>query len=280
MLTLNNVSFGYRKDPVINNFSLSLENGTICGLLGPNGAGKTTLLYLISGLLKADKGSLTYNGLTPINRDVEFLSDIFIVPEEISLPSCSLKNYIDVNSKFYPNFSMDDMREHLTTFELPDDIHLGRLSMGQKKKVFISFALACNTSLLLLDEPTNGLDIPGKRLFRQALIKSMSDEKTVIISTHQVYDIDKVIDHIVIAHQHGVLLNQSTRAVAQKLAFNFTTDRERIAGATLALEAPGGYNIVEPLTDPDLETDINLETLFELSIKNPQLINSLFPQEK
>jgi ABC-2 type transport system ATP-binding protein len=280
MLTIDNISFGYRKDPVISDFSLSLEKGTICGLLGPNGTGKTTLLYLISGLLKADKGTVNYNGFTPLKRDVEFLSDIFIVPEEFRLPSCTLKDYVDVNSKFYPNFSMEDMREYLTTFELPDDIHLGRLSMGQKKKVFISFALACNTSLLLLDEPTNGLDIPGKRLFRQALVKSMSDEKTVIISTHQVYDIDKVIDHIVIAYQHGVLLNESTRDVAQKLAFSFTTDRERIAAATLALEAPGGYNIVEPLTDPEMETDINLETLFELSIKNPQLIASLFPQNK
>ncbi|MDE6772721.1 MAG: ATP-binding cassette domain-containing protein, partial [Muribaculaceae bacterium] len=210
-----------------------------------------------------------------IQRNVEFLRDVFIVPEEFYLPNVTLGEYVKVNSPFYPNFSLTDLKRHLETFELSDDVHLGQLSMGQKKRVFISFALACNTSLLILDEPTNGLDIPGKRLFRKAILNGMTDEKTIIISTHQVYDVEKIIDHVVITDTDGVILDTSVIDITSKLAFSYTTDRNRIAGAILALDAPGGANIIE-LSDGHDETDVNLESLFELSRQRKDLINSIF----
>ena len=99
------------------------------------------------------------------------------------------------------------------------DINLGSLSMGQKKKVFMSFALATNTSLLLMDEPTNGLDIPGKSQFRKFIASGMSDDKTIVISTHQVRDIDKVLDHVLIMDESRVLLDESTSSICEKLFF-------------------------------------------------------------
>ena len=147
--------------------------------------------------------------------------------------------------------------------------------MALKTRVFISFALACNTSLILLDEPTNGLDIPGKRLFRKAVLKSMNDDRTVLISTHQVYDVERIIDHVVITDTDGVLLNASVGEITSKLAFSFTIDRNRAETALMALDAPGGINVVEPAR-PDSETDINLESLFELTRQNPEAINRLF----
>lgn len=278
MLTIDNLTYSYGKSkkPVLKDYSLSIEPGSICGLLGRNGAGKSTLLYLITGLLKPQSGSIIYKGLTPWNRQVDFLNDVFIVPEEFYLPNVKLTEYVNTLSPFYPNFSMTDLEKHLETFEMTPDVHLGQLSMGQKKRVFISFALACNTSLLILDEPTNGLDIPGKRLFRKAVLNGMSDDRTVIISTHQVYDVEKIIDHVVITDSDGVLLNAKMFDISNKLKFSFTTDRNRAANALVALDAPGGSNIVE-ISDGNDETEINLETLFELTREKPEIMSRLFP---
>lgn len=280
MLEINDITYSYskRKNPVVKNYSLSILPGTICGLLGRNGAGKSTLLYLITGLLKPQQGSINYNGFTPWNRQVDFLNDVFIVPEEFFLPNVKLSEFVKTMTPFYPKFRMDDLEKHLYTFEMTPDVHLGQLSMGQKKRVFISFALACNTSLLILDEPTNGLDIPGKRLFRKAVLNGMTDDRTIIISTHQVYDVEKIIDHVVITDTDGVLLDSKMFDISNKLKFSFTTDRNRASEALVALDAPGGANIVE-LSDGDEETEINLETLFELTRQNPEIITRLFPND-
>lgn len=278
MLSIDNISFSYRKNqpPVLKDFSLTIQKGTICGLLGKNGAGKSTLLYLVAGLLRPMTGSVSFNSFKPWNRNVEFLQDVFIVPEEFELPNVTLKEYLNTTTPFYPNFSMSDLERHLATFELSPEVHLGQLSMGQKKRVLVSCALACNTSLLLLDEPTNGLDIPGKRLFRKAVLNGMTDDKTIIISTHQVYDVEKILDHVVITDTTGVLLNASVLDITSRLKFRYTPDRGETQKALLALDAPGGFNIIEIKGDDESETDINLESLFELATSDPNLLNNIF----
>lgn len=277
MLTVSNLTYSYgrKSRPVLENYSLTLEQGTINGLLGRNGAGKSTLLYLLTGLLKPQSGVIDYNGYTPWNRDVAFLNDVFLVPEEFSLPDVKLAEFVNVSAPFYPKFSISDLYRHLETFELSSEVHLGKLSMGQKKRVFISFALACNSSLLILDEPTNGLDIPGKRLFRKALLNSMTDERIVIVSTHQVYDVEKILDHIIITDTEGVLLDASITEITSRLSFKFTTDNRHAEEALIALDAPGGFNIVELNTVAE-ETDINLESLFEFTRQQPNMVNKIF----
>lgn len=265
MLTIKNLVYGYtRRNRIIQDLSLQIAPGTVCGLLGRNGAGKTTLLYLICGLLKPHSGTIRFKGFTPFERKTSFLDDVFIVPEEFSLPPVTLGEYISTNACFYPKFDLEAMENYLSIFELSMDINLGKLSMGQKKKAFISFAMACNTSLLILDEPTNGLDISAKRNFRKALASCMSDEKSILISTHQVYDIDKILDHVIIIDRSGIKMNASTSEIASRYKFSFTTDRQRAGQAIVSLEVPGGFNIAEPLEDPTEETEVNLETLFEM----------------
>ena len=163
MIKAENLSFIYPKSKrmVLHDFSFSLEAGRVYGLLGRNGAGKSTLLYLIAGLLTPKKGKIVFHDINVRSRLPMTLQDMFLVPEEFELPSIPLKKYIELNAPFYPNFSKEDMHKYLHCFEMDMDVNLGALSMGQKKKVFMSFALATNTSLLLMDEPTNGLDIPG-----------------------------------------------------------------------------------------------------------------------
>lgn len=276
MLKIDNISFGYRRNKsIIRNFNMTLQPGTVCGLLGKNGAGKSTLLYLICGLLKPDSGSIDFKGHNPIKHEVAFLEDVMIVPEEFSLPNMKLADYVRVNAPFYPNFNQSDMNDYLYMFDLDPEAHLGKCSMGQKKKAIISFALACNTSLLILDEPTNGLDISAKRAFRKAVAKNMTDEKCIIISTHQVLDVEKILDHVCIIDNNGVLLNTSMFEVSKHLSFRVTNDRELIENALMSFDAPGGASIVERAT-PDKETDVNLEMLFEFVESNRDLVKQIF----
>lgn len=280
MIAFKDVYFSYRRNvPVLSNLSLQIEPGTVCGLLGRNGVGKSTMLYLTAGLLRPRSGQVLCNGYIPSDRQVNFLNDIFIVPEEFDLPPITLDEYVRINSVFYPKFNLDLMHSILGIFALPGNINLGALSLGQKKKAFLSFALACNTSILLLDEPTNGLDITAKRMFRAAITAAMTDDKTIIISTHQVYDVENILDHVVIADNNRILLNRPMIDIQTKLRFGYTQDPEQAKRALFSIPMPGGFNVVEFLDDPDRETEVNLETLFELTNSNPDLINQLFVEK-
>lgn len=280
MIAFKDVCFSYRRNiPVLSNLSLQIEPGTVCGLLGRNGVGKSTMLYLTAGLLRPRSGQVLCNGYIPSDRQVNFLNDIFIVPEEFDLPPITLDEYVRINSVFYPKFNLDLMHSILEIFALPGNINLGALSLGQKKKAFLSFALACNTSILLLDEPTNGLDITAKRMFRAAITAAMTDDKTIIISTHQVYDVENIMDHVVIADNNRILLNRPMIDIQTKLRFGYTQDPEQAKRALFSIPMPGGFNVVEFLDDPDRETEVNLETLFELTNSNPDLINQLFVEK-
>lgn len=208
MLTIQNLTFGYRKGhPVLSDFSLDFKAGGIYGLLGKNGMGKSTLLYLMMGLLRPQGGQVLYNGRPTQDRCPETLQDFFIVPEEFDLPATSLRRYVSVIKPFYPRFSDELLERCLQGFEMTPDLDLGSLSMGEKKKVYLCVALAANTRVLLLDEPTNGLDIPSKSQFRKVVVTGMSEDKTLIVSTHQVHDVERLLDHVVIVDRNRVLLD-------------------------------------------------------------------------
>ena len=209
MINIQNVTFGYRShQEVLDDFSLKFAKNGIYGLLGKNGTGKSTLLYLMMGLLRPQKGSVTIDGVSASLRRPEVLEEMFLVPEEYDLPRISLKKYVKSIKPFYPRFSDELLEKSLANFEMTSDINLGSLSMGQKKKVYMSIALAANTRYLLLDEPTNGLDILSKSQFRKAVIEGMNDEKTIIVSTHQVHDVERLLDQVCIIERNKVLLNQ------------------------------------------------------------------------
>ena len=277
MIKVENLSFTYPKSKhmVLHDFSFSLEAGRVYGLLGRNGAGKSTLLYLMTGLLTPKKGKIMYHDINVRSRLPMTLQDMFLVPEEFELPSISLKKYIDLNAPFYPNFSKEDMYKYLHCFEMDMDVNLGALSMGQKKKVFMSFALATNTSLLLMDEPTNGLDIPGKSQFRKFMALGMTDNKTIVISTHQIRDIDKMLDSVMIMDESRVLLNESTVHICEKLCFKESDDRSLIDKALFAVPSLHGNSLLL-LNEHNEDSDINIELLFNAILAQPQKIANLF----
>ena len=277
MITVENLSFLYRKSKraVLHDFSLSLEKGRVYGLLGKNGAGKSTLLYLMSGLLTPKSGKVVYHDVDVRRRLPITLQDMFLVPEEFDLPPVSLISYIELNSPFYPRFSKEDMVKYLHYFEMDINIDLGALSMGQKKKVFMSFALATNTSLLLMDEPTNGLDIPGKSQFRKFIASGMTDDKTILISTHQVRDIDKVHDHVLIMDNSRVLLNESTMSICDKLFFTESENRELLQSSLFSTPSIQGNFLLLP-NESGEDSEINLELLFNATLAVPERISALF----
>lgn len=221
MLKIENVTYGYNAmHHVLENFSLSYEEPGIYGLLGKNGTGKSTLLYLIMGLLRPKQGQITFDGTDTQLRSPEALKEMFIVPEEYNLPSIQLPDYVKVLKPFYPHFDEQLMVRLLELFEMTNvngatldsngipQINLGALSMGQKKKIYMCIALAARTKLLLMDEPTNGLDIPSKSQFRKVVAQGMREDQIVVISTHQVRDVETLLDHVTIIEQNAVLLNE------------------------------------------------------------------------
>lgn len=209
MISIQNVKFGYRShQEVLDDFSLDFAKSGIYGLLGKNGTGKSTLLYLMMGLLRPQKGSVAIDGVSASLRRPEVLQEMFLVPEEYDLPRISLKKYVKSIKPFYPRFSEELLEKSLANFEMTSDIDLGSLSMGQKKKVYMSLALATNTRYLLMDEPTNGLDILSKSQFRKVVIEGMTEDKTIIISTHQVHDVERLLDYVCIIERNKVLLNE------------------------------------------------------------------------
>lgn len=277
MIKINSVSFSYgrRKEPVLEDFSLDIANGGVYGLLGPNGVGKSTLLYLMTGLLTPGKGECLVDGDNVRRRHPSTISQIFLVPEEFDFPSIPMSEYVRLHSVFYPNFSVEELGANLEAFELEREINLGALSMGQRKKALMAFALACNTPIVLMDEPTNGLDIPGKATFRRLIAGKASANRIFIISTHQVRDVDSLLDHILIMNRRRVLLDAPVDLIQRKLKFETTTDPALIAGAFHSVPSIGGSNIVIA-NDDDCETRLNLEVLFDFAFASPQTLSSIF----
>ena len=262
MLKINDLAFSYSGNSckVFNDFSLKFEKGAVYGLLGKNGTGKSTLLYLITGLLHPQQGTVLFKDEEVRRRLPSTLSDMFIVPEEFELPSMTMKQYVKLNAPFYPNFSEEQLKKNLALFDFDENIHLGNLSMGQKKKAYMCFALAANTSLLVMDEPTNGLDIPSKSEFRRLIASNMTDEKTIIISTHQVRDIDSLLDHIVIIDQSSVLLNASNADICRRLLFTELPMSEPTDGALFVQPSVAGNSVILP-NAYDEESRMNLVLL-------------------
>lgn len=263
MLSFSNVSFTYgrRGKEVLSGLSLDFEENGIYGILGKNGTGKSTMLYLAAGLLRPKGGNVTAEGVPTQSRRPETLREIFLVPEEFDLPEVSLRTYVQLNAPFYPTFREDILARCLKSFELGDDLNIGRLSMGQKKKVYISFALAAGTKYLLMDEPTNGLDIPSKKVFREVIAREMSEERVMIISTHQVRDVEQLIDHVVIVNDGTVMLNASTAEIESRLRFEQRAVGSDLSDALFVQQTMRGIELICPNSGND-ETPIDLELLF------------------
>ncbi len=274
MIEVKNISYSYpisfwrkKQSPrVFNKFFLTLEEGKIYGLLGKNGVGKSTLLYLLAGLNWGNKGSIYVDGEDIEKREPSTLGKIFLVTEEFELPNMSLKKYVKLNRPFYPDFSDEILEKCLNDFEIKDIDNLSALSMGTKKKVYMSFALATNTKYLFLDEPTNGLDLESKSLFRKVIAQNMTDNRTIVISTHQVHDVEQLIDHILIlgnddGTDNQLLMNKSVVYLTDQYNFEYRSNDDT-DGVIYSEPSVKGNALIALRTPRGKETPINLELLY------------------
>lgn len=272
MITLKELSFSYsRKKEVLDRINLEVGSGHICGLLGKNGEGKTTLLNLLSGQIFPDQGSCLVLEEIPSERNARFLQQIFLLPEEISMPEVTAIEYIKMYAPFYPTFRDDICKACVESFEINLSDRLSKMSQGQRKKVAITLALAAHTSLLLMDEPTNGLDIPSKATFRRLVASLIDDNQTVIISTHQVRDLESLIDTVLILDQRQTLLNKTLNEIGEKLYFGPLLPEEK---ALYSEPTPQGTIGVTAREDKE-ETAVSLELLFNAAITYPKEIQRI-----
>ena len=262
MIQIQNLTFGYKssKENVLENVNLQLNPGSIVGLLGKNGTGKTTLLNLITGQLFAKQGVITIDDENVKTKSKSILEKLYFLPEELTVPDISLEKFIRLYSPFYKDYSQEVMDECMREFDLKSEKKkLNRLSMGTKKKMMICFAIATNVPYLLMDEPTNGLDIPSKRIFRKLINSHMTENRTILISTHQVHDVEKMVDHIVIVGEKDLLVNDTIEGLSQKYTFG-TTPKGEVLYSEKSLE---GDLCVARRTESEEETPVSLELLFE-----------------
>ena len=279
MIRIDNMSFIYPKGRknIHTNLTLNLEENKIYGLLGKNGTGKSTLLYLIAGLLKPTKGTITMDvtneetgettNYSTFERHQEVLREIFFVNEEYTLPALPLNDWASSLGGFYPSYSEEMFRQCLADFDITGNPKLTTLSMGQQKKVIISFALASGVKYLFMDEPTNGLDIPSKAQFRKVVSSCMTEERTIIISTHQVHDIEFLLDHIIIIDNDRLLLNASTGEITDKFVFEYRTPGSSTEGVIYQEPTLQGNATMAYRKSTDPETNLNLELLFNATVK-------------
>ncbi|MBN2601632.1 MAG: ABC transporter ATP-binding protein [Candidatus Marinimicrobia bacterium] len=279
MIELTNLCFAYKnKAPLFDRLSLKITEGNIYGLLGKNGAGKTTLLKIICGLLFPQQGSCDVLGFTPQKRYADMLKDIYFIPEEFYTPALKINEYVFLYAPFYPHFDPRAFENYIATFDLPTNEQLTSLSYGQKKKFLIAFGLATNSRLLILDEPTNGLDIPSKSQFRKLLAAAMDDNRTIIISTHQVRDIGNLIDPIIILDNGKIIFNQTTESISRKLSVTLQKTEPDAANALYSEKTLGGYVVINE-NRGEADSNLDIELLFNAVINNQQHMGKLFTRE-
>jgi ABC-2 type transport system ATP-binding protein len=275
VIQLKQLHFGYDRQSLFANMNLSIPAGGIYGLLGKNGVGKTTLLKLMAGLRYAQSGDCHVLGKPTARRPVSLLADLFYLPEEFGVPDVTAVQYQRLYAPFYPRFDTAGFEEMMDGFELNRGTALRKFSFGQKKKFILSFGLATGCRLMLLDEPTNGLDIPSKGQFRKALVSAFSEDRLIIISTHQARDLESIIDAVVILHGGKIIFNQTIQNVQEHLCICFEKHQPDSQKALHVETIPGGYAVVYPNEDQD-DTEVDLEILFQTVMSDPLRMADVF----
>lgn len=265
MTELKHMSYWY--DPgktVIRDASMEAAEGRIYGLLGLNGSGKSTLLKLMAGLLFPKEGQVLHKGINAGDRDPATLRNIAFMPAEISLPKESLNRFVSLNSVFYPRFSRSILDDCMKEFGIdPETPDLGKLSLGYKHRFMLSCLLSLGTGLILLDEPLNGMDPPSRTIFRKLLMRHLRDDQTVVMSTHIMNDVEKIVTDVIIVRNDGTLFCASMSDMAEKYSYGISASAE---GALYAENCPEGFRVLRENTGRS-EGDIPVEILFNAVTK-------------
>lgn len=272
MIQIQDLDFTYKKGyPIFTRLTLNLQPGHIYGLLGKNGAGKSTLLKCIGGLAFPKAGKCLVNGIEAAKRTVAILADLFFLAEEIYVPSLTSAQFLKSTAAFYPKFSLTDYYAYLKVLDVDPASVMDKMSYGQQKKAMIAFGLAANTGILIMDEPTNGLDIPSKVQFRKLIASVLNEERCILISTHQVRDLDSLIDTVLILNDQHIVIESPVDELSEKLVFGIYEDTTGLPVLYEEETMRGKYAILKNTTSKFRKLD--LELLFNaVTTGNKQLL--------
>ena len=214
VLECTGVSKKYGKKEVLKNINLQLERGKIIGLLGPNGSGKTTLIKIINGLLTADEGDIKVSG-EQIGRESKKI--ISYLPDRTYLADwMKVKDIVGMFDDFYKDFSREKAEDMLKRLNINEDDRLKTLSKGNKEKVQLILVMSRQAQLYLLDEPIGGVDPAARDYILNTIISTYNPDASVVISTHLISDVEKVLDEAIFINNGEIVLHESVDDIREK----------------------------------------------------------------
>ena len=274
-IKISNLNFSYKANElVLKGLNLNLRGGNIYGLFGKNGEGKTTLLHCLMGLCTTPKNTINING-----KNVEISKeDMYFTPEDIYSNGLSIREYTECIRPFYKKFDDELLKKQLDFFNIDINMKLNKISLGQKKKANVSIAFASKCSILIFDEPTNGLDVMSKKTFRKSIIENINEDRIIIISTHQVRDLEDIVNHILVLNNHHLVFDNSIDNISNKLDF-LTNDVIDLKKTDIIYSSDNSINkSLICKKQKGLNSKMDLELLLEAISISPESINKIFNQ--
>lgn len=213
MVECRNLSKDYGSVLALNQVNLSLESGRIVGLLGPNGSGKTTLIKIANGLLQPTSGEILLDGNSPGQESKGIVS---YLPDASYLPNwMNVDGLIEMFSDFYGDFDEKKAREMLAQLNLQGKSRLKTLSKGNKEKVQLILAMSRQAKIYFLDEPIGGVDPAARDYILNTIIQNYSENALVVLSTHLIADIERVLDEVVFLNQGSIMCHREVDEIRE-----------------------------------------------------------------
>ncbi len=214
VLEIKNLNKSYGKKQALTDVNLNLERGRIVGLLGPNGSGKTTMIKLINGLLTPNSGSITVDG-NAIGKESRIA--VSYLPDKTYLPDwMKVNDVIKMFTDFYENFDPAKAMDMLSKLNINGNERLKTLSKGTKEKVQLILVMSRNAKLYLLDEPIGGVDPAARDYILNTIITTYNPDASVVISTHLISDIERVLDEAIFINNGHIVLHDTVDNIREK----------------------------------------------------------------
>lgn len=213
LLQVRNLKKSYGEHQVLNGLSFDVEGGKIVGLLGPNGCGKTSMIKSIVGLINDYEGDILIKGNKP---GVESKEIVAYLPEKSFLaPWMTPKHAIDYMADFYKNFDKEKAIGMANTFQLPMKQKIKTMSKGQQEKLQLLLVMSRNADIYILDEPLGGVDLVSREFILDTIMKNHSENSTILLSTHLIYDIEKVLDRVLMVKDGDLVVNTDVEKIKE-----------------------------------------------------------------
>ena len=214
LLKIKNLSKKFDNKKILDNINLDISKGKIVGLLGKNGAGKSTLIKLINGLLTIDEGEILFKGKKIGVYSKEHIS---YLPERTYLDkSMKIKDVIDYFSLFYKDFDVDRAYTLLKDLKIDSNDRIAKMSKGMQEKLQLILVMSRKADLYILDEPLSGVDPATRDYILDTILSNFEDESSIIISTHLISDIERILDEVVFIDDGKIVLSSAADELRNK----------------------------------------------------------------